>query len=99
VIAPSAFNPLPGYGPTGELRFQVQTAWHRWLRPANFYSHIEHIERHREWPFAVGADALIVGIFEGAQVIHHRGVVFGWCSRVARWWVPGCTDRNVTIAK
>jgi putative Mn2+ efflux pump MntP len=27
--------------------------------------------------FAVGADAFIVGISEGAQVIHHRGVVFG----------------------
>jgi hypothetical protein len=61
--------------------------------------HIEHIERHREWPFAVGADALIVGISRGARVIHHGIVVFGWCSRVARWWVPGCSDRNVTIAK
>jgi hypothetical protein len=28
-------------------------------------------------PFVVGADAIIVGISEGAQVIHHRGVVFG----------------------
>jgi hypothetical protein len=47
---------------------------------------------------AVGADA-IIGISDGAEVIHHRGVVFGWCSRVTRWWVPGCSDRNVTIAK
>jgi hypothetical protein len=47
---------------------------------------------------AVGADA-IIGISDGAEVIHHRGVVFGWCSRVTRWWVPGCSDQNVTIAK